>query len=272
MGGRRLAGNIGAPGALGRWRHWCAGLCLKNVRELDRVGHAMLDTGDRGRWQPTRKHCRNSAKLASDTCNAYVIGAKRAASSERGAKKALDASEDKTPSTGPTHLESDSWRSDWIRRRCPEKVERLAVRLWESPMSASTDENHGKRGSGAQGRPMPQRERVAARPRAFREAVLPPVLGPVMTTARVGAATTKSAGTGSGGGLAVSEASSSAGSWDASPCSLRRSRRVRFGDASPGWLSLQRLCLAARRGCRRRWMERCGGGPPCDARGERDGI
>ena len=52
-------------------------------------------------------------------------------------------------------------------------------------MSASTASNHGTRGRpmlAEQGRKSPARAMRDARPRARREAVLPPVLGPVMAT------------------------------------------------------------------------------------------
>jgi hypothetical protein len=62
---------------------------------------------------------------------------------------------------------------------CPLKVDRLAVRLCSSPMSASTELKQGRRAGAATGSIMPVLAMQAARPRAFMVAVLPPVLGPV---------------------------------------------------------------------------------------------
>ena len=74
-------------------------------------------------------------------------------------------------------------------------VESDCMRSWESPMSTRTSSNHGIRAISA-GMNRPDRAIKPARPTAFIAAVLPPVLGPVMTTQRVFRGTKTSTGTG----------------------------------------------------------------------------
>mmetsp|Transcript_5340 Transcript_5340/g.21834 ORF Transcript_5340/g.21834 Transcript_5340/m.21834 type:complete len:638 (-) Transcript_5340:1184-3097(-) len=74
-------------------------------------------------------------------------------------------------------------------------VERDCMRSCESPMSTSTLSNQGRRAISA-GTKSPDRAIKLARPTAFIAAVLPPVLGPVMTTHRALRGTNTSTATG----------------------------------------------------------------------------
>ena len=76
-----------------------------------------------------------------------------------------------------------------------ENVERLCMRSCKSPMSTSTSSNQGKLAISA-GMNSPARAIRLASPTAFMAAVLPPVLGPVITTHRVERGTNTSTGTG----------------------------------------------------------------------------
>ena len=66
---------------------------------------------------------------------------------------------------------------------CPEKVERLISIDCGSPMSASTSSNTGSAAVAAGGR-SPDWWSSAARPSVFSATVLPPVFGPLITSAR----------------------------------------------------------------------------------------
>ena len=68
-------------------------------------------------------------------------------------------------------------------RTWPEKVERFISIDWRSPMSASTSSKTGSAARSAGGH-KPHWWRIAARPSVFRATVLPPVLGPLMTSVR----------------------------------------------------------------------------------------
>ena len=83
-----------------------------------------------------------------------------------------------TSSSSTREREPLSIRSAEMRRRWPLKVDRLALRLCSSPISASTASKQGRRAGAAAGSGRPHLAATAARPSALREAVLPPVLGP----------------------------------------------------------------------------------------------
>ena len=63
-------------------------------------------------------------------------------------------------------------KQTWIRRRWPEKVDRLAARLCSSPMSASTFENDGSRTGAAAGTASPAFAISTASPNACTQPVL----------------------------------------------------------------------------------------------------
>ena len=86
----------------------------------------------------------------------------------------------------------------------PENVLRLAAIDCSSPMSAKTDLNTGicdaVRGGDRAGPPAPS---SGSSPAVFSATVLPPVLGPVITSTRTGGISETSTGTGSASGAAV---------------------------------------------------------------------
>ena len=89
----------------------------------------------------------------------------------------------------------------------PEKVERLISIDWRSPMSASTSSKTGSDADSAGGR-KPAWCRSAASPSVFSATVLPPVFGPLITSAR-SAPSSRSIGTAVFGSSSGCRASSS---------------------------------------------------------------
>ena len=79
---------------------------------------------------------------------------------------------------------------------CAEKVLRLAEIDCSSPMSAKRVRNTGSVEPAAAGMCSPACAISASSPAVFSATVLPPVLGPVMSSTRAGGASTMSTGTG----------------------------------------------------------------------------
>ena len=107
---------------------------------------------------------------------------------------------------------------------CHEKVLRLAAIDCSSPMSAKTELNTGRREPSAAGMCRPACAISASSPAVLSATVLPPVLGPVMTSTDVGGTSRRSTGTGA-----------CCRCWCASSSASSRGNRASTAGMSSGW-------------------------------------
>ena len=89
---------------------------------------------------------------------------------------------------------------------CQPNVLRLAAMDCSSPMSANTDLNTGTLESGSAGTCRPACAISASRPAVLSATVLPPVLGPVMSSVVYGGTSLMSTGVGASGNPSTSSA------------------------------------------------------------------